>query len=221
MKLRGLLLAALYSAGMPVAPALAQLVHISVNNPEGHLLFKTDDASISWNTSAGFITQLDFTFDSQARAGALNPARNFGHMRVENPALGRVFNITLPFQWASVSDQSLLLQCYISKPGVFIDSEFSLVFDSPVADDGTLPDFPLPGLGVTEYSRSTFDFWSGNAPFHVRHLAEAYGIMDIESVTVTLVPIPEPSTYALAGLALLGAVIALRRRLSPAALSLP
>lgn len=212
MNLRGLLIA-LFLTGPALSSAVAQLIHISVDNPDGALLFKTDDASIPWNTSLGVITQLEFTFDSRATVGALDSSRNYGRMRVENSELGRAFNITLPFQRAEVSDQGLLLQCYISKPGVFIDSELFLLFDSPIAADGTLPDFPLPGLGTTEYSRSTFDFWSGNAPFRVRHLAEAYGIMDIQSITVTMTAIPEPSVYGLAGLTVLGAAIGLRRRM--------
>jgi len=212
MNFRGLLLTALGLTGPALSPAVAQLIHISVNNPDGHLLFKTDDASIPWNQSAGFITQLDFTFNSQEKVGVpLDPGKNYWRMRVENPELGRNFTITQPFHSVTTWEQGMVFETDTSTP--FLEAELTLVFDSLIPTDGSLPQFPLPALGNTDISQSQFFFWSGNSPFNVPHLAEAYGGVGIQSMTVTtMTPIPEPSVYGLAALAVLGAAIGLRRR---------
>jgi len=212
MNFRALLFTALCLAGPALSPAVAQLIHISVDNPEGFLRFKTDDASIPWNTSGGFITQLDLTYNSQEKVGALDPGRNYWRMRVENPSLGRNFTITQPFHWVNASEQALVFATYTSTPTMFVEAELRLVFDSSIPTDGSLPQFPLPPLGTTEYTESQFRFWSGHEPFNVPHLAETYGEADIESITVTMTPIPEPSVYGLAALAMMGVAVGLRRR---------
>jgi len=209
MNFRSILLAALCLAGPSLAPAVAQLIHISVNNPDDGLLFKADDGSLLWNTSTGYITQLEFTYDSQAHVGALDPGRNGWKMRVENPTLGRNFTIQGAFQRVSTGEQNVLFE--YSRPNE--DVELNLVFDSLIPTDGTLPQFPLPALGSTEYTHSNFRFFSGNTLFHVPHLAEAYGgVGNIQSITVWMTPIPEPSVYGLAALAMVGAAVVVRKR---------
>jgi hypothetical protein len=212
MNFRGSFLAALCLAGPALSTVVAQLIHISVDMPDGHLLFKADDASIPWNTSAGFITQLDFMYDSQAHVGALDPGRNTWRMRVENPDLGQNFVITRPFQTVTAFDQGLTFEYFHTKNNVFEQVGLTLVFDSPIPTDGSLPKFPLPALGTTEFSQSQFNFFSGNSLFQVPHLAETYGSVGIQSITVTMTPVPEPSVYGLAALALVGAAIGVRRK---------
>ena len=212
MNFRGLLLSVLCLTSPALSPAIGQLIHVSVDNPDGHLLFKTDDASIPWNSSGGFITQLDFTFNSQEKVGALDPGRNYWRVRVENPSLEENFTITQPFQSVTAWEQGLVFEYFKSTATMYLDVELSLVFDSMIPTDGSLPKFPLPDLGRTEFSESFFSFWSGNWPFNVPHLAEAYGGVGIQSITVTMTPIPEPSVYGLAALAVIGSAIGLRRR---------
>lgn len=213
MNCRALLLTALILAGPALSPTVAQLIHISVDNPTSGLRFKTDDASIPWNTSSAWITQLDFTYDSQAKVGPLDPTRNYWHMRVENPELGRNFDLTHPFQSVSVGERSLEFDDLVLIPNTqFLDVELDLFFNAVMPTDGSLPQLPLPALEKTEFYQSNFSFRSGNYPFNVPHLAEAYGGEPINSITVTLTPIPEPSLYGLAALTVLGAVIGIRRR---------
>jgi hypothetical protein len=212
MNLRFLLLAAFAFIGSASTPVFAQLIHVSYDDPHDLLLFKSDDASIGWNASGGFITQIEFTYDSNARVGALDPGRNFWRMRVENPEMGRNFTITLPLLSATTYEHSVSFAHYNLVPNRFLDVEFFLNFDSPIPNDGSLPKFPLPELAETEYTHSSFSFRSGNFPFNVDHLAEAYGLIDIKSINVTMTPIPEPSTYAFAALALVGVAIGLRSR---------
>lgn len=215
MNFRRFFFAALCLAGPTLSPVVAQLIHISVDMPDGFLLFKTDDASIPWNTSAGFITQLDFTYDSQAHVGELDPGRNTWHMRVENPALGQNFEFTRPFERVWTFDQGLTFEYAIHEINAFAEATLTLVFDSPIPTDGSLPKFPLPELGSTDFPvfrQSHFGFYGTNSVFHVPHLAEAYGGSDIRSITVTMTPIPEPSIYGLAALAVAGAAIVARRR---------
>lgn len=212
MNFRGFLLAALCFAGPALSPAVAQLIHISVDMPDGHLLFKTDDARIPWNTSAGFITQLDFMYDSQEHVGALDPGKNTWRMRVENPELGKNFVITGPFQNVTAWDRGLIFEYFKSEGKIYEDVEMTLAFDSPIPTDGSLPKFPLPALDTTGFAQSQFTFFSGNYPFNVPHLAEAYGGIIIQSITVTMTPVPEPSVYGFVGLAVVGAGILVRRR---------
>lgn len=212
MNCRGYLLAALCFAGPILSSAVAQLIHVSVNSPDGLLLFKTDDASIPWDHSGGFITQFDFTFNSDEKAGPLDPGRNYWRIRVENPELGRNFVITKPLQSVEVWDQGLTFFYSNIKNNAFEEFSLDLVFDSPIPTDGSLPKFPLPALGKTEYAESRMSLYVGNSFFQVPHLAEAYGGLGIDSITVTMTPIPEPSVYGLAALAIVGAAIGLRRR---------
>lgn len=211
MNFRGYLLAALCLAGPALSSAVAQLIHVSVDAPDGHLLFKTDDASISWDHSAGFITQFDFTYNSDGKAGPLDPGRNYWRIRVENPELGRNFVITKPLQSVEVWDQGLTFFYNNFENSAFEEFSLDLVFDSPIPTDGSLPKFPLPALGKTEYVESRMSLYVGNSFFHVPHLAEAYGGIGIDSITVTMTPIPEPSVYGLAALAIVGVAIGLRR----------
>jgi hypothetical protein len=213
MNFRGCLLLASCLAGPALAPAVAQLIHVSVDTPDGFLLFKADSGLISWNTSAGFITQLDFTFDSQATVGALEPARNHWRLRVENPELGKNFVLTRPFQSVTASEHALVFEYTKINTQVDEDIELTLAFDQPIPTDGSLPQFPLPALG-TDFGQSRFSFFGGNSFFHVPHLAEAYGSIEIRSITTSLTPIPEPSVYGLAALMVVGTAIGLRRRKS-------
>jgi hypothetical protein len=212
MNFRGFVLGALSLAGSAVSPAVAQLIHVSVDMPDGGLIFKTDDASIPWNQSVGFITQFDFTFNSQEKAGALDPGRNYWRMRVENSSLGRNFVITKPLQTVTAWDQGLTFSYSNFEHNAFEEFDLLMVFDSPIATDGSLPKFPLPALGATEFTQSGMSLFAGRSLFNVPHLTEAYGGIGINSVTVTMTPIPEPSVYGLAALAVAGVAIGLRRK---------
>jgi hypothetical protein len=221
MNFRGYLVAALCFAGSTLTPAVAQLIHVSVNKPEGYLLFKTDDPSIPWDHSLGNITQFDFTFNSAEKievgefggVSARDPSRNCWHIRVENAELGRSFDITKPFQevgefrppWGEWLEFSYLGANHVDEAVV------RLIFDSPLPTDGSLPQFPLPHLKGWE---SHAGLIASASLFPVPHLAEVYGGLDFssDSITVTMTPIPESSVYGLTALALVGAAIALRRR---------
>jgi len=219
MKFRGYLLAALGFAGSALTPAVAQLIHVAVNNPDGYLVFKTDDPSIPWDRSVGEITQFDFTFDSAEKvtvgeSDPLDPERNYWHIRVENSQLGRSFDITKPFQYAdqfNVPEWGEWLEFSYAGTNYVDHAVVRLVFNSPLPTDGSLPQFPLPNLKGLE---SHAGLIAGSSLFPVPHLAEVSGGFDFNSysITVTMTPIPEPSVYGLTALALVGAAIASRRR---------
>jgi len=215
MNFREILLAAFCVAGPVITPAAAQLVHVSVDSPDALLLFKANRADIPWNQSGGFVRQLDFTYNSQEEIGALDPGRNYWRMRVENPELGRSFTLTRPFHNVLAWEQGLVFEYFVSTSSLYEMMELTLVFDEVISPEGRLPQPPLPALGATEYVQPRFRFHSGNSMFGVPYLAEAYGGGGISSISTTMTPIPEPSAFAFAGLALIGWAIGMRQRGKP------
>jgi hypothetical protein len=216
MSFRHVLLPLAAFCGALIAPVSinAQLVHLSVETDEPWLLFKADSAATPWNQSGGFVTKLDVYYDSSAVSyGPLDPGRNFWKARVEHPELG-VFEFARGFDYAVVSEDGLLFSYdgWSSSGYVYEVFELGLQFDAPLPTTEHLPLPPLPGLGEVEHYRSYFRLEGGITFFPVEGLAEVYGGGGLMSVTATIIPIPEPSTYALGGLVLLAGVIAWRRR---------
>lgn len=213
MNSRRALLASLGFFGVLLTPVHAQLVHLSFEIEAG-LIFRANSADSPWHHVSGRVTKLDLYYDSQVPLGAWrDPSRNFWKMEVEVPERGREFVFARRFDEISKADdnQGLYFSFFRSRPHE--DFELSLVFESPFsAEEGRLPLPPLPALGFTEYWRSSFNLFATQSFFPVSDIGEVYGGGEILSVTATLIPIPEPSTYAAGALLLVAAAVVVRRR---------
>lgn len=213
MNSRGVLLTLLGFFGALVAPARAQLIHLSIE-AEGSLIFHSNVAGNEWDRSTGLITKLDLYYDSQIPIGAWrDPSKNFWKIRIEAPQNGRTFVFARAFDQIYVAEDNMGLSFEYFRSRPHEDFGLGLVFASPfTAAEGGLPLLPLPALGSTEYTRSSVSLMGVQSWFPDPDIADAYGGGEILSVTATFIPVPEPSTYAIGALLMLAAVIGVRRR---------
>ena len=196
------------------ATVRAQLVHVSTDIENGSLLLKANHASTPWNVGVAEITSFDFTYDSQALIGALDPTKNFWHLKMNFFGVGK-FELSRPFDGVSASEQGLTFTSDRFVPGsVFEEFELNLVFNTIIPTEGPLPN-PLPALGSWGQSNVTSEFflYGGRSYFpDVFDLADVYGGAGITALHPTMTPIPEPSTYAVGTILLVGALIGWRKR---------
>ena len=214
MRSRIFLPALLLLAATLCATARAQLIHVSTDISNGSLLLKANHASTPWNVGVAEITSFDFTYDSQAVIGALDPNKNFWHLKMNFFGVGK-FELTRPFDGVVASEQGLTFTFDRSVPGsVFEEFELNLVFNSIVPTEGPIPN-PLPALGTWGQSNvsSEFFLYGGRSYFpEVFDLADVYGGAAITALHPTMTPIPEPSTYAVGTILLVGALVGWRKR---------
>lgn len=192
---------AIYGAAF-VTSAHAQLVHLSFKDSVGLFTFRSDPASLVWNLTTGNISQFDLFYDPAADLSMpLDPSRNISRALVTSP-LGN-FEITLPIQTITQSDDRLEFQYAAYAPLVYGLMDFSVQYTVSHSDTS----LPVPPIDLGEADL----YLSGGADlFGIPHLAEAYGYAGFNSATsenastVDFTPVPEPSTYALGGVAVLG-----------------
>ena len=214
MNLRSVATALFAFAGAFTAPASAQFIHLSfdVGQSEAGILFHTSNAASPWDHEIGFVTKLDLYYDAEAPLVGMRPGKNWWQMRVEVPSREHSFLITRPIDTISRWENGLWFIFERSGPGVFEDFELTLVFDSLIPTEGRLPIPPLPGLGEAEFVEPGFSVFAGRTFFPVADVVEGYGGGAIYNYTAEILPVPEPSTYAIGALILTGAVVAVRRR---------
>jgi len=210
MNLRGVATALCVFAGAFIAPATAQLVHLSFDIGEARMLFHSIHAESPWNREGGFVTKLDLYYDAEAPLVGMRPGKNWWQAKVDVPAQKRSFLIARPVQEIErLENISGLRFAFRRNDAIaFEEFELTLIFDSPIATEGLLPIPPLPDLDVTELSRSQFGLFGGQTFFPVADVAEGFGGGQIYGI----LPVPEPSTYAIGALVLMGVVVAIRRR---------
>lgn len=212
MNPRRVLCGCLAFASAITAPVFAQLVHLSFELDQASILFHTSNAGSPWDRELGFVTKLDLYYDAEAPLVGMRPGKNWWKAKVEVPSQDHSFSIARPIDSIQVLDQGLWFVFGRSGPGVFEDFELTLVFDSPIPTEGLLPIPPLPDLGETEFVESGFRVFAGRTFFPVADVVEGYGGGAIVGYTAEILPVPEPSTYALGALLFTGAAIIVRRR---------
>lgn len=209
-----LMLATLMTISAAV-PAQAQLVHLAFEAPAQSGSYKlSGDRPLfyPWDTAGmGALPaplQLDVYYDLasprsesdefSATYGPLDPSRNFGRVRLDDPRVGQPFDFIVPIEHITVQDRALYLTGMIPPGWEYPPFEVTLGFASPLADL-SLPQPPLP----------TFDsrflphlYVEGDAGlFSLEHLAGGIIIAGFDNVRAEIItdftPVPEPSTYGL------------------------
>jgi hypothetical protein len=213
MNSRGVLFTLLVFVGALLAPARAQLIHLSIET-EGSLIFHSPVAGNEYDHATGLITKLDVYYDSQVPLGAWrDPSRNFWKMRVDVPEAGSSFVFARSFDQIYVGEDKMGISFEYFRSMPYEEFSFSLIFATPfTASDAGFPLPPLPALGSTEWVASSYKVMGTRSWFPDPGVAEAYGLGGISSVTATFIPVPEPSTYAVGALLMVAVVIGVRRR---------
>lgn len=212
MNTRRVLVALFTLVGAFFAPASGQFIHLSFEVDQAGILFHTSNAGSPWDREIGFVTKLDLYYDAEAPLVGMRPGKNWWQARVDVPWKDHSFLITRPIDTIHVWDHGLGFVFERFGPGVFEDFELTLIFDAPIPTEGLLPIPPFPALGETEFAESGFSLFAGRTFFPVADVVEGYGGGGFVSYTAEILPVPEPSTYAIGALVLTGAVIAVRRR---------
>lgn len=199
-------------------PAVAQLMHLSVDAPLMNLKLRGDKDHLNepWDTfgHVGYESpfKLDIYFErdlpnlgTPGEGGhylPTDPTKNFWRMRFSDPTNQFHFDISRPLESILVGE-SVMIFAYANDDAPFEEMETWLEFTAPLPNFPDLPDgSPLPALD-TEDSRL---FAQGSGFFDFEGLGEALVGASFTTVTATPVPdftpVPEPSTYgALAGAA--------------------
>jgi len=157
---------------------------------------------VPWNLTGGTATRLDVFYDVDPATGALHfsdPSRNFWRIQVTAEGLGP-FTVVRPLTnlWSD-SEANIMGFTHL------VTGYESFVFEASFAPDGA-GSFPLPPFKLDSIH---IDLEAGKTFFDWPHMGRGYGVggfnhYKAEIVTSTdLNPVPEPSTYALAALALL------------------
>lgn len=211
---RSVLAAFFAFAGAFGAPTSAQFIHMSfdIGVEDAGILFHTSSAASPWDHEFGFVTKLDLYYDAEAPLVGMRPGKNWWQMKVDVPFQDHEFLITRSVDSILRSENSLLFISERFGPGVFEDFELLLIFDSVIPTEGLLPIPPLPALGEWEFAEPNFSVFAGRTYFPVADVVEGYGGGRIYGYTAEIMPVPEPSTYAIGALVLTGAAIAVRRR---------
>jgi len=185
--------------------AQAQLVHLSFKDPEGLFLFRANSALIPWDHTTGDVSKFDIFYDPAADLSVpLDPAKNVWRAIVTS-SLGN-FEVVRPIQSITDSGNYLEFQYNSEPPLGYGLMDFSVSYTASHADSS----LPVPPIDLGEsnlYLSGGLDF------FNIPHLGEGYGYAGFSSATaetassVDFTPVPEPSTYALGAVALLGLVL--------------
>lgn len=219
MSIRRLILAGI--ALMAASLAQAQLVHVAFTQPDNLVIFTADSASVPWNLAAGTVDRLDLYYDPATATGDgaggytfADPSRNFWRLRVSGE-LG-AFTVRRALTGLTVFDTGLTFTHLTDSPGPeFFD--FTAGFAGTISVNLALPTTSLPPLlPPLEVGGTSFVFQAGQSFFPVPHLADAVGYGGFGEASLhlegPLAPVPEPSTYAFAAMALMSATLMLRGR---------
>lgn len=199
--------------------ARAQLVHLAFRDANSFVNFKADDINIPWNQTGGTITRLDIFYDlsTAVNDGEGNytfndPTRNVWRTEVRHDGELGTFEIIRPLKSLTVWEDSFMFIHNVDDGLVWEVAEFTLNYTGAGATPYMLP---VPPLEVTQ---THFFIHGTDSFFDVPHMGEAFGSASFAQATARFVdrvdfyPVPEPSTYALAGVALVFASILLSRR---------
>lgn len=194
--------------GALLASAHAQLVHLAFTEGRSNgMIFRATSAQIPWNHTGGYISRLDIWYDVNDPA---DPTRNVWRANVFAYGLG-TFHIVRSHDGPYFQDDFMIVNHYVAT-GVYEEMEFA----GSILDNVT----PEPGLPVPPFSVGQYGVYlaGGQSFFDVPDLAEGYGYGAFDRVTASVVqsvnfyPVPEPSTYGLIAVALLGSVIVYQKR---------
>jgi len=185
--------------------AQAQLVHLSFKDSDGLFIFRADSGLIPWDHTIGDVSKFDIFYDPAADLSLpLDPAKNVWRAVVTS-SLGN-FEVVRPIQYITLSADSMEFQYNGVAPLAYGVMDFSINYAASHADSP----LPVPPIDLGEsnlYLSGGLDF------FNIPHLGEGYGYAGFSSATaetassVDFTPVPEPSTYALGAVALLGLVL--------------
>lgn len=214
--------------GGAVPSARAQLVHLSFSDLNKPFLWQADSPSVPWNMTTGKLLSFEIYYDpasatvTQAPPGRpetdpdyfytfSNPARNFWRFQVTGPEAGTSFTVTHPLgtlyhqiSWDDLSQQ--LGFSYENEDGA-LNLKFYF--------HGSLPtgNVPVPPFEFDEVQLNYLA--GGSAWFNIPHMGMG-SVSEGEFATarasiVGLTPVPEASTYAISGVAVLALGILSRR----------
>jgi hypothetical protein len=196
-------------------PAQAQLVHLAFEAPAktGAYKLSGDRPSVyPWDTSGmgslPALLQLDIYYDlASPQSGAnefsatyspLDPSRNFGRVRLDDPKVGQPFDFTVSIDRITVQDHALYLTGMVPPGWEYPPFEVTLGFASALGDL-SLPQPPLPAFDPQFLPHL---YLEGDAAlFGLEHLAGGIIIAGFDNVRAELITdftaVPEASTYGL------------------------
>ncbi len=193
--------------GALAASSFAQLVHIAFTEGDyNNMVFRANDINVPWNHTGGYISRFDVWYDVN---NPTDPTRNLWRANVFVYQLGN-FEIIRPHDGPSFDGNYLTL--IHDQPAPYESMDLFI----EVLDNVS----PGPGLPVPPFSIGSQSlFLGGGQSFYpVPDFGEGYGngafgratVREVDSVV--LYPVPEPSTYGLAAIAVLGAAVVWTRR---------
>lgn len=206
-------------AGALVASGRAQSVHLSFRGAdESWLNFKANSALIPWNLSGGYFSRFDLYYDPGTALDLgdgtfrfTDPTRSLWRVTMHHYGELGTFEVVRPLASMTVWENGFFFE-QIKLDGLWEELELTVEFEGGNMLPNTLP---VPPFQIT--SNHVF-VQAGRAFFDVPNLAEVYGAASFSDVTarvvdsVDLYPVPEPSTYALGGVVLIGAALVCSRR---------
>ena len=223
MNLRIPLLVTVLVASSALAPARAQLVHLSFEAEAENGSYRlSGDRQLfyPWDTGGrGRLPgplRLDIYYDlSSPRAsadesgvgyGPLDPTRNFLRVRLDDPRVGKPFDIIRPLEGIFVQESALFTSSLVQDSSGYAEFEFSMGFVAPISDAFALPAPPFPNFDPAAGPRL---FLQGDATlFDLEGLAEGSLSAAFDAVRAEIVqdftPVPEPSAYGLAAILAIG-----------------
>jgi hypothetical protein len=210
------LFAALFLVAAWVLPASGQIVHLSATNASIWGILYADSAQslldrFSWTGPV----QFDLYYDASTPGSSpdnpppyyyytfSDPSRNFWRAKFTIDNLG-TFVVTQPLRGLLLFDNGLFASGVQSgQPW-----ELSLAFASSIPVNA-LPLPPFPTLNHDELNSLNLD----GSFFAIPHVLEERMEITFDQFTSEIQPVPEPATYALAGL-LVAAIVIVRRRVT-------
>lgn len=223
-------LALILFAGLDVANARAQFVHLKFESKFTLFEARGYQAGYPWDTN-GMISGIPVTFDiyydastPETSAGSntfafTDSSKNFFHVSADlSPFMLHLpsINITRPIDLIHVFDTSFDLIFFKDTPYEALD--FNVVFASPLSSTHFLPQPQLPPLFFDEngFPGSGFTLNGGQDMFRLPNPGFGFLSGTLDSVEGAVhpefPPVPEPSTYGLGGLVVMAAMIARRHR---------
>lgn len=203
------------------ASGQAELVRLSFSHFDGFFLWRTNDATVRWDHSLGDIYRLNLYYDTETatRVSPDSPTyrladsvNNYWSIYIAGPGPDANFKLSAPLQTIdySLNDDGSQSLRFSSPPPENGDLELTATFRGPVSGDS----LPVPPL---HFESADIKVWGGAEWFPYPNMGEGYGYGSFEEARAEVVPeggftpVPEPTTYGIAGAGML-LMIALRCR---------